>query len=418
MGKINNKSRYIVDTKVTLEDYLIGSDGDSSGNSGKTKNYPISSIIRLLAEVGGVTLNLFKIVSDPTNSATPKQGEIFTNGDVTEFIDIESIKISKFNDSGVDLTVYLSFIFENKGLFSLKFRRDGDYNVGAYADVLSFVDEGNYYTVNLNIPEENSYGSFSAGDFFSMDITQKSISYKNENTIPLTIGGFFAGEPATPPEGLTGYEFNNKLLFPAIRPTISFNINSLTLERGSDYSEEIAINFTQGGAGDLISYSLEKDGSQVSTTQTTQFDENNIIANFTLQGKVSHEAGLTISADIISTSIATITQRLRIWFAPLSSVPTTSENIRGMANNDFDNVSNLTLSTGTTHRRFVVAVPTEVTTSASLSAQDVTNNVPYTYSFENTVNVILPDGSTEQYRVYALVVDNAYSLAANHIIQI
>ena len=173
MSRINNKDKYSIDTTVTLNDFLIGSDGDALGNIGATKNYPIKSIVRLISEVSGVTLNLFEIVSDPTNSATPEQGEIFTNDDVTEFTDIETIKISKFNSSGVDLTVYLSFIFENKDSFSLQFSKDGNYNVGAYADVSSFVDEGSYYTVNLNIPEENSYGSFSEGDFFSMDISTK-----------------------------------------------------------------------------------------------------------------------------------------------------------------------------------------------------------------------------------------------------
>ena len=71
-----------------------------------------------------------------------------------------------------------------------------------------------------------------------------------------------------------------------------------------------------------------------------------------------------------------------------------------------------------TNKTFVVAVPTEVTDAASLSAQDVTNNVPYTYNFIRTVDVILQDNIAEEYRVYALVVDNAYSLEANHIIQI
>ena len=244
------------------------------------------------------------------------------------------------------------------------------------------------------------------------------LRYINVNLVPETQGGFFAGEPATPPEGLTFQEFNNKFLFPEVRPSISFTANNLTLERGTDYTQQITINFTQGGAGNLISYSLEKDGAEISTTQVTQFEQNNVRANFTLQGKVSHEAGVTISAGTISTQSATITQRLRIWFAPLSSVPNTSTDVRGMSSNAFDNANSLNLNTGTTNKTFVVAVPTEVTNAASLSAQDVTNNVPYTYNFIRTVDVVLPDNITEEYRVYALVVDNAYSLAANHIIQI
>jgi hypothetical protein len=236
--------------------------------------------------------------------------------------------------------------------------------------------------------------------------------------MPETQGGFFKGEPATTSEGLTLQEFNDKLLFPAILPSISFNAVSLTLEKGSDYSKEITINFTQGEAGGLISYLLEKNGDVVSTTQTTQFDENDLTSNFTLQGKVSHGSGGTISAGIVNTPVVTITQRLRIWFAPLSAIPSTSTDVRGMSSNTFDNANTISLNTGTTHKIFVVAIPTEVTNGSSLEAQDVTNNVPYTYNFIRTVDVVLPDNITEEYRVYALVVDNAYSLAANHIIQI
>jgi|AntRauTorckE5430_2_1112549.scaffolds.fasta_scaffold21563_1 hypothetical protein len=249
-------------------------------------------------------------------------------------------------------------------------------------------------------------------------IIAKEFKYVNEKLMPETQGGFFKGEPATTSEGLTLQEFNDKLLFPAILPSISFNAVSLTLEKGSDYSKEITINFTQGEAGGLISYLLEKNGDVVSTTQTTQFDENDLTSNFTLQGKVSHGSGGTISAGIVNTPVVTITQRLRIWFAPLSAIPSTSTDVRGMSSNTFDNANTISLNTGTTHKIFVVAIPTEVTNGSSLEAQDVTNNVPYTYNFIRTVDVVLPDNITEEYRVYALVVDNAYSLAANHIIQI
>ena len=267
------------------------------------------------------------------------------------------------------------------------------------------------------IKRENLFVVSKEKDFGIEDVIQ-GLKYINTDIVPETQGGFFQGEPATSSQGLTISQFNDKLLFPAIRPTISFNANNLTLERGTDYTQQITINFTQGGAGNLISYSLEKDGAEISTTQVTQFEQNNVRANFTLQGKVSHEAGVTISAGTISTQSATITQRLRIWFAPLSSVPNTSTDVRGMSSNAFDNANSLNLNTGTTNKTFVVAVPTEVTNAASLSAQDVTNNVPYTYNFIRTVDVVLPDNITEEYRVYALVVDNAYSLAANHIIQI
>jgi hypothetical protein len=319
--------------------------------------------------------------------------------------------------------------FINSGDRAILFRNGRGQNIGYF-----FVEEAVLVEEEITVEDEILEISYlkiliSSTEFvsvfeneeiytFSLGYMAKDIKYVNENLVPETQGGFFAGEPATPPEGLTFQEFNNKFLFPEVRPSISFTANNLTLERGTDYTQQITINFTQGGAGNLISYSLEKDGAEISTTQVTQFEQNNVRANFTLQGKVSHEAGVTISAGTISTQSVTIRQRLRIWFAPLSSVPNTSTDVRGMSSNAFDNANSLNLNTGTTNKTFVVAVPTEVTNAASLSAQDVTNNVPYTYNFIRTVDVVLPDNITEEYRVYALVVDNAYSLAANHIIQI
>lgn len=45
MGRIKNKQLYNIDTNLSLDDYIIGSDFDSDG---KTKNYPVRSIVTLL----------------------------------------------------------------------------------------------------------------------------------------------------------------------------------------------------------------------------------------------------------------------------------------------------------------------------------------------------------------------------------
>ena len=51
------------------------------------------------------------------------------------------------------------------------------------------------------------------------------VLYKNTNIVPVTQGGFFAGEPATPESGLTVQESIDKLLFPAIKPILDLSIS-------------------------------------------------------------------------------------------------------------------------------------------------------------------------------------------------
>jgi hypothetical protein len=243
--------------------------------------------------------------------------------------------------------------------------------------------------------------------------------YINTSLVPETIGGYIEGEPITPPEGLTQSQFNDKFFTNITLPTISFDINSQIIEKGADFAETIDITFDSNDAEATgATFSLEKDGVEVSATQSTAFAANNVIANFTLQGFVSYAANSVLSAGIISTPLRTITQKLKVWSGALSAIPTNSTEVRAIANDVWDNVNTITLETGTTNNKFTLVRPTSLGTQASLSAQDITNNVSYTYDFESTINVVLPNATTEQYRIYVLEVDNAYTTNAQHLIQI
>lgn len=46
-------------------------------------------------------------------------------------------------------------------------------------------------------------------------------TYTNENLVPISLGGYKNGEPATPPEGLNFQEAMDKFLFPDIKPEIN-----------------------------------------------------------------------------------------------------------------------------------------------------------------------------------------------------
>ena len=255
-------------------------------------------------------------------------------------------------------------------------------------------------------------------DIFPLEASDNDLLYTNTALLPNTQGGYFQGEPATPSEGLTVQEAFDKLLFPATQPTISFNVNSDIIERGSNYSKTININFNQNDAGPLLSYSLEKNGIEVSSTQITNFVADNVTSDFTLQAKVNHDSSSQLIANTVATDIRNISQKLKIWYGALASLPTASAQVRAITNNVWDTQNEIILDTGTTNNYFVVVVPTSVNNSASLLAQDVTNNVNYNYNFVNTVDVILPNGNLQEYRVYSLELDNAYSSNAEHVIQI
>jgi len=243
--------------------------------------------------------------------------------------------------------------------------------------------------------------------------------YVNTSLVPETIGGYIEGEPITPLEGLTQSQFNDKFFTNIILPTISFNTNSQIIEKGADFAQTINIVFAPNDAEATgATFSLEKDEVEVSATQSTEFEAINVVSNFTLQGFVSYAANSVLSSGIISTPLRTITQRLKFWYGALSAIPTNSTQVRAIANDVWDNVNTITLETGTTEKIFVVARPTSGGTQASLPAQDITNNVSYTYDFESTIDVVLPNTTTEEYRIYVLEVDNAYTTNAQHLIQI
>ena len=250
------------------------------------------------------------------------------------------------------------------------------------------------------------------------NIAAEDTPYVNTENATETIGGYLEGEPITPPEGLFIEERWDKLFTNVTFPEVSFNVNNTIIEHKDDFSLSITITFTQNDAGAVNNYSLLKDGLEVSTTEVTAFTEDDVSSAFTLQASLSYNAGDNLSAGTILTPVRTITPRYIVWYGALANIPTNSAQVRAIANDVWDNANTITLQTGTTHNTFAVAIPTSINNSASLSAQDTTNNVSYTYDFDSVVNVQLPNGDNEEYRIYVLEVDNAYTTNAQHLIQI
>ena len=283
MARINNKSKYPFDPIVTLDDFLVGTNGGSLRK--ETRNYPISSLIKLLEEIGGVSTNTFKVVLDPNLNKTPSTGDLIVSD--LAFINNTQVKVSKSNTSGVDVSTYLGFILNNKEFFSLKIIRSGDYNVGAFAEVIEFTEESDHYIVDLKILEGNAYGELIEGSLFTIDISPKLSIFRNTQPPPVTIGGYIAGEPATPEDGLTVEESFNKLLFPPLPPNVSFTTSgqaifnepspdvelnwSIDIRTVNATLSTIEVEFKRSGSSvwsSLYSYDSETDGTSFDTSFT------------------------------------------------------------------------------------------------------------------------------------------------------
>lgn len=137
--------------------------------------------------------------------------------------------------------------------------------------------------------------------------------FVNTNPVPSTIGGFIAGEPATPPEGLDLQKFGTKLIYPAAQPTISFNVSNELIEKGTAFSRTITISFDKKDAGPLETYILEKNGTEISIDESTLVEQNPVNESFNLRARVTHEGTAKISAGTISTGLATITPKAPQW---------------------------------------------------------------------------------------------------------
>lgn len=215
-----------------------------------------------------------------------------------------------------------------------------------------------------------------------------------------------------------------------VSPTASISVSNQTIEKGDNFSETIDISFNQNDAGIANAFSLKENNTSVSTTQSTEYSKNNITSEITLQGTVSYNAGPVkdnnlgeqddtgrITAGNINTASRNIVPRLKIFFGPVVSLPTTSANIRSLPNSVWDNQNQINLQTGTVNNKFVVLIPRSITTANSISAQDTTNNVGYDYTYQSTLVLDLVNG-TEEYGLYVLSLDNSYPNNANHTINI
>lgn len=112
-------SKYQFDQRVTKEDFVIGSDGQTK----KTRNYKIEDLANFLGTQDVILGNKFSYIYDQQSAlANLQQGRIsFNNRNITNtpFSGISSIYLNRYNNSGNDVYALLQKIRDTDSVLKL-----------------------------------------------------------------------------------------------------------------------------------------------------------------------------------------------------------------------------------------------------------------------------------------------------------
>jgi hypothetical protein len=211
-------------------------------------------------------------------------------------------------------------------------------------------------------------------------------------------------------------------------PGVSITNVSQTVERGTSLSAfNIDINFVKNDAGVANGYSLEQDGVEISTTQSTSITLNNITSNVVFRGIVNYNQGDIktdnfqdpsptgrIEAGSITSTARTITTRLKSFYGSSSSIPTTSAEVRALPSSQFETTNTLNLTTGSTNLNFIVAIPASDSLTQVIDTGNLNANITSQYTLRSTFDVEDAGGNLNSYKIYAMTVTSPYTPSTNH----
>lgn len=159
MAKINNKTAYPFDSRLSLDDFVIGSDAN---NLDVTRNYKLGSVLTTFK----TSLNLASIeytFSDGTDPELDENdaGYFVTNSNQTLAPAITLITLNKIDGSGVDITSLLEVVDEQPTSFTLRISKPSVTGQVFYFSVTAITDNlDNTYSLTVS----NFIGSNSLQD--------------------------------------------------------------------------------------------------------------------------------------------------------------------------------------------------------------------------------------------------------------
>ena len=175
MPKANNTSLFRLDNKVTLNDYLFGTDSDAKyGN----KNYYIKDIYDLFkkADNQDITSYFFYEFSE---SESYKNTDGFFNSNSLSFSDATEISVNNKNSYGRENGLFFDFIKQYKSEFLLKFNIIGNPNVINFFEIEDVADvlvngELKGYSFTVDALKDMQLGAFENGKSYAVSIELKN----------------------------------------------------------------------------------------------------------------------------------------------------------------------------------------------------------------------------------------------------
>lgn len=215
-------------------------------------------------------------------------------------------------------------------------------------------------------------------------------------------------------------------------PTISFSVAAVSTTSPESNSSRERGNVNSNISGsinrnetyvDLISYTLQysvNGGAWTDVGSAVSIGPGNSTISTTNHNPTSNNTATSIRyrVEVVDdyttsySSISTVSFGFLVFYGAVSSVPTTSANVRALPSRLFTTGNNtFTLNTGSTEVNFTVAIPSTETISEVIDLDALNANITSQY-VNNPFNVDDAGGTAVSYNVYTMTQATAYS--SNH----
>ena len=117
----------------------------------------------------------------------------------------------------------------------------------------------------------------------------------------------------------------------------------------------------------------------------------------------------------INSSNFVVTARYKIFYGPVATTPTSSNDIRNLPSNIFKNVGSnvFDMTTGTTYNKFVIALPPSKIITSVIDTGNLNLNITNDYIL-STLSVLDANGTSRLYNIYQLTLGSPYSVSTTH----
>lgn len=217
-----------------------------------------------------------------------------------------------------------------------------------------------------------------------------------------------------------------------VSPTFALNQDDKAVEMGEDWSGSVKATFTQNDAGAMNTGTLDGDdwtaAELAAKAKTKSVSRTNITTTQTISASGSYDRGpqklnnFDIPDDRgriaagTKTASFTITPSLHYFYGHVADDWTiSSANVRALTN---EAAGNKTLATGTTHKKFVVAIPANKSITEVIDTSAVNADITSQYVLQGTYTIKDAGGNDRDYKVYIMTMAVAYSTSHNHSITI